>query len=115
MRCGAANKATDARFLQPDNAFAYAIDFDVQGAGHDALFAIGHFRTPLINYIRAGPNGTSYLEDRYGYWMTEFPAYQDAVAFFLNDFDKALDYAVKLDAQIEQDAKDAVGGGDVGE
>lgn len=106
--------------LGPDNSFAFAVDFDVKHADKDALFVIGHMRTPYVNYIRAkhpGTNSTkSYQEDRYGYWQTKFgDKLDDAVAFFVNDFDSALAKAKKFDRQVLQDSRAAVGGGDVGD
>ncbi|EST06759.1 protein of unknown function DUF1793 [Kalmanozyma brasiliensis GHG001] len=104
----------------PDNSFAFAVDFDAKHAAKDALFAVGHMRTPYVNYIRAkhpGSNSTkSYQEDRYGYWQTQFgDSLQDAVAFFINDFDSALEKAKKFDRQVLEDSRAAVGGGEVGD
>ncbi|CEH18783.1 hypothetical protein CBOM_05493 [Ceraceosorus bombacis] len=100
----------------PDNAFSFAVDFDNKKGSDDAIFAVGQFRDPLVNYIRAGSaQGSSYLEDRYGLWRTEFDTVDAATAFFVQDFENALKSAKKLDAQIDADARAAVGGGDIGE
>ncbi|PWY98696.1 DUF1793-domain-containing protein [Testicularia cyperi] len=103
----------------PDNSFAFAVDFDAKHADKDALFAVGHMRTPYVNYIRARHPGSkstkSYQEDRYGYWQTKFSKIEDAVAFFINDFDNALANAKKFDEQVVADSKAAVGGGEVGD
>ncbi|CDU24620.1 probable glutaminase A [Sporisorium scitamineum] len=106
--------------LGPDNSFAFAVDFDAKHADKDALFVVGHMRTPYVNYIRAkhpGTNSTkSYQEDRYGYWQTEFgDKLEDAVAFFVNDFDSALANAKAFDKQVLEDSRAAVGGGEVGD
>lgn len=105
----------------PDNSFAYSVDFDGKG-GDSALFAIGHMRTPYVNYIKkaktSNNNGTSpksYLQDRYGYWMSQYPNFSDAVSFFLSDFENALAHCIKLDNQVDKDSQEAVGGGLVGE
>lgn len=103
----------------PDNSFSFSVDFDDKG-GDDALFAIGHMRTPYVDYIKKttesnSTNPKSYRQDRYGFWMSEFPQFSDAVAFFINDFDNALSHCKKLDAQIEEDSKAVVGGGLIGE
>ena len=106
--------------LGPDNSFAFAVDFDAKHADKDALFVVGHMRTPYVNYIRAKNPGThstkSYQEDRYGYWQTEFgDKLEDAVAFFVNDFDSALANAKAFDKQVLEDSRAAVGGGEVGD
>lgn len=103
----------------PDNSFSYAVDFDGKG-GDDGLFAIGYMRSPYVNYIKRAPNinsttPKSYLQDRYGFWMSEYPNFSDAVTFFIDDFENALSHCMKLDAQIDADSKAAVGGGLVGE
>lgn len=105
--------------LGPDNSFAFAIDFDAKNAEPDALFVIGHMRTPYVNYIKAKNPGNesnaSYQQDRYGYWMSKFNSIEAAVNFFVNDFDSAYANAKKFDKQIVEDSKAAVGGGDVGD
>lgn len=106
--------------LGPDNSFAFAVDFDAKHADKDALFVVGHMRTPYVNYIRAknpGTNSTkSYQEDRYGYWQSEFgDKLEDAVAFFMNDFENALETAKAFDKQVADDSRAAVGGGAVGD
>lgn len=105
----------------PDNSFSYSVNFDGKG-GDDALFGIGHIRSPYVNYIKASNktrNGTdvptSYLQDRYGYWMSKYPNFSDLVAFFMSDFENALSHCKKLDAQIDRDSRAAVGGGQIGE
>lgn len=97
----------------PDNSFSFSMDFDVKKSKSDALFAIGHMRTPYINYIREVPGSDgykSYQQDRYGYWMTKFDRFDDAIAFFLNDWDSALSNAKEFDAKITEDSKSAIGG-----
>jgi hypothetical protein len=103
----------------PDNSFGYSVNFDGKG-GNDALFAVGFVRTPYVNYVKAQEqrNGssvpTSYLQDRYGYWMSKYPNFSDLVAFFLDDYENAVSHCTRLDQQIDQDSRNAVGGGDVG-
>lgn len=104
----------------PRNSFAYTVDFDVKTGGDDALFGIGHVRSPYVNYIQptnSTTNGTrrSYLEDRYGYWMGKYSNFQDLVGFFMGDFENALQHCEKLDAQIDHDSRAAVGGGRQGD
>lgn len=101
----------------PDNSFSFTVDFDEGNGGDDALFSVGHLRSPYVNYIRPASLSTgngSRLEDRYGYWMTKYPQFQDAVAFFMGDFENALQHCKKLDAQIDADSRAVVGGGDIG-
>ncbi|PWN48488.1 putative glutaminase A [Violaceomyces palustris] len=106
--------------LGPDNSFAFAVDFDAKGASSDALFVVGHMRSPYVNYIRkvGGPDSNStrsYQEDRYGYWMSKYPRLSDAVSFFMDDFESALAKGIKFDQQIVEDSKRVVGGGKVGD
>ncbi|UZJ57069.1 hypothetical protein CBS101457_006389 [Exobasidium rhododendri] len=103
----------------PDNSFAYTINFDGKG-GNEGLFAIGHMRTPYVNYIKRTPSSNStvpksFLQDRFGYWMSKYPNFSDAVSFFVDDFENALAHCKKLDQQIAVDSQAAVGGGLVGE
>ena len=106
------------RVAGDNNAFAYAVDFDSKQGDWTALFAIGQFRDPYVNYIRAknpGTNSTaSYQEDRYGLWAANFTM-DEATTFFVDDFENSLKHCTALDAQIESDSKAAVGGGDVGD
>ncbi|CAD6964113.1 unnamed protein product [Tilletia controversa] len=99
----------------PDNSFAFAVDFNVENSPADAVFSIGHFRTPYVNLVQAKNPGESYQERQYGYWQSGFSSLYDAVAFFLHDFDSALQNAIKFDQKILDDSKAAVGGGDVGD
>lgn len=103
----------------PDNSFAYTVDFDSKG-GDDALFAVGFIRTPYVNYIKAA-NGTnhtgtpsSFLQDRYGYWMSKYPNFSELVAFFMDDFENALSHCKQFDQKIDEDSRQAVGGGELG-
>ncbi|CAD6923402.1 unnamed protein product [Tilletia controversa] len=103
----------------PDNSFAFAVDFNVANSPADAVFSIGHFRTPYVNFAQArNPGdvaGKSDQEPQYGYWQSGFSSLFDTVAFFLHDFDSALKNAIKFDQKIHDDSKAAVGGGDVGD
>lgn len=110
-------KLTNARdtVAGPDNSFAYAVDFDSKRGGNDAVFAIGHLRTPYVNYIRADGKGGSYQEDRYGLWAANFTSFQDVVTFFVDDFENALNQSKKLDAQVLADSRAVVGGGKIGD
>ena len=104
------------RVAGPDNSFAFAVDFSVPNAASDVVFAVGHLRSPYLNYVRAVPGGSSsYQEDRFGYWQAKFPNFNEAIAFFVNDFEGALSNAKKFDAQVAADSKKAVGGGTVGD
>ncbi|CAO1618701.1 unnamed protein product [Jaminaea pallidilutea] len=106
------------RVAGDNNAFAYAVDFDSKHGEDEALFAIGHFRDPYINYVRAkhpGSNSTkSYQEERYGYWAANFTR-DEAVTFFLDDFENALKHCIKLDDKIASESKAVVGGGSIGD
>ncbi|EPQ25643.1 uncharacterized protein PFL1_06780 [Pseudozyma flocculosa PF-1] len=105
--------------LGPDNSYAFAVDFDVKGAAPNALFVVGHMRSPYVNYIRAkkpGSGSTAFFqEDRYGYWQTKFDTLEKAVSFFVDDFDSALAGAKQFDQQIVDDSKAVAGGGEVGD
>ncbi len=98
----------------PDNSFAFAVNMSDPTASSDVLFAVGHFPTPYVNYVRKvpGTQKSSYQQDRYGYWTTKYPNTYDAVSFFLNDFDTAVAASDKLDARIRKDALAAAGGAD---
>jgi hypothetical protein len=101
------------------NPFAYSIDFDGKG-GNEGLFAVGHMRTPYVNYIKRTPASNSshpksFLQDRFGYWMSKYPNFSDAVSFFIGDSENALAHCKDLDEQLHEDSKKAVGGGLVGE
>ncbi|CAO1620100.1 unnamed protein product [Parajaminaea phylloscopi] len=106
------------RVAGDNNAFAYAVDFDAQKSPADIVFAIGQFRDPYVNYIRAKNPGNgrneSFQQDRYGLWAANFTM-DEAVTFFVNDFENALKHCTKLDAKIAADARAVVGGGAVGD
>ncbi|KDN52653.1 DUF1793-domain-containing protein [Tilletiaria anomala UBC 951] len=101
----------------PDNSFAFSVNFSAPGAKNDLVFAIGHLRTPYVNYIKPVPGapGKSYQQDRYGYWQTKYPNFNDAVSFFVNDFAGALAGAMEFDKMIRTDSQNAAGGGAVGD
>ncbi|KAK0558195.1 hypothetical protein OC844_005346 [Tilletia horrida] len=103
----------------PDNSFAFAVDFTVANSTSDALFAIGHFRIPYVSMIKArkqgDPSKGSYRQWRYGYWQAKYPSIADAVVFFLNDFESALENAIKFDQMIEDESKAVMGGGAAGD
>ncbi|CAD6889053.1 unnamed protein product [Tilletia caries] len=103
----------------PGNSFAFAVDFNATNSTADAVFSLGHFRTPYVSLVQAkNPGdvaGKSYQEPQYGYWQSKFSTLHDAVAFFLDDFDSALKNAVKFDEKIKADSEAAVGGGDAGD
>jgi len=102
----------------PDNSFAFAVDFNVKDSPNDALFSIGHFRIPYVSYVRAVHPGTdstkSYSQNRFGYWQAKFPSIAAAVAFHLNDYEKAIAGALTFDKKIQDDSNAAVGGGFAG-
>ncbi|KAE8218857.1 hypothetical protein CF319_g7341 [Tilletia indica] len=103
----------------PDNSFAFAVDFNAANSTGDALFSLGHFRTPYVNFVKARNPGTlagdSFQESQYGYWQSKFHKLADVVAFFLTDFESALENALKFDKKIEDDSKAAMGGGAAGD
>lgn len=72
-----------------------------------ALFhlAVGHVRTPAVSYL-----GNSLAP----WWTTYWGPWADMVDWFLADHDPALAAATALEAQIQNDATAAVGGGSVG-
>ncbi|KAK0558194.1 hypothetical protein OC844_005345 [Tilletia horrida] len=105
--------------LGPDNSFAYSVDFTEKDAGSDIVFALGHFRTPYANYVRPSHPGTnsteSYQQELVGFWTTRFANFTDAIAFFLEDYGNALANSLAFDQKVENDSKNAAGGGSVGD
>ncbi|PWN22859.1 DUF1793-domain-containing protein [Microstroma glucosiphilum] len=102
----------------PQNAFAYSVDFDAKHGGNDVIFAIGHLRTPYVNYVKAVPGSKgkkSYQQDRYGLWAANFSSFDEVVTFFLDDFENALEHCTKLDKKIASESKAVVGGGKAGD
>ena len=79
----------------------------VAASGPSALFvvAVGHVRTPAVSYL-----GT----DLAPWWTTYWGSWQAMVDWFLADYPAASAAAQTLDAQIENTASAAVGGGTVG-
>ncbi|KAL1761754.1 hypothetical protein FB107DRAFT_286008 [Schizophyllum commune] len=70
-------------------------------ASEPVLFAIGHVRDPVINYIQ--PDGT--LQGLSYYWRSKYSSVADLITAFLADYPEALARATALDAQIRKDAE----------
>lgn len=67
----------------PNNSFAYAVDISTANAPSDVIIAVGHLRSPYLEYIRAVPGSVSqsYQQPRYGYWQAHFPNFAVAATF----------------------------------
>jgi hypothetical protein len=75
------------------------------GPSADFQVVVGHVRTPAISFL-----GT----DLNPWWTTYWSSWQEMVDWFVADYPAALGAATALDQQIQQDAGNAVGGGEVG-
>ena len=71
----------------------------------DFHVVVGHVRTPAVSFL-----GT----DLDPWWTTYWSSWQAMVDWFVADYRGALAHATALDQQIQKDANDAVGGGEVG-
>jgi hypothetical protein len=86
--------------------FAYAIDFgSVTSTPADApaLFAVGHTRDKIVQYITPGGSGGT-ITQRAPYWQTGFNSVQQMVAFYLQDWKKAVGVANALDTRVTTEA-----------
>lgn len=74
----------------------------VSGTAPDpVIFAIGHVRDPVIQYIQ--PDGS--FQARSYYWQSAYDSAASLISAFLDDYTNALARATTLDAQIRQDAE----------
>ncbi|KAI5899416.1 DUF1793-domain-containing protein [Schizophyllum commune H4-8] len=95
---------TDFRAIRDDwPVFGLAQDLgDVSTtASEPVVFAIGHVRDPVINYIQ--PDGT--MQGRSYYWRSKYDSVTELITAFLSDYPYALARATTLDAQIRKDAE----------
>ncbi|KAL1676966.1 DUF1793-domain-containing protein [Schizophyllum commune] len=95
---------TDFRAIR-DNWPVFSLAHDLGNVSTDPseplVFAIGHVRDPVINYIQ--PDGT--MQGRSYYWRSKYSSVADLITTFLDDYPQALTRATALDAQIRKDAE----------
>ncbi|KAB5594674.1 hypothetical protein CTheo_1821 [Ceratobasidium theobromae] len=86
----------------PVFAFARDIGTTTDSSQNPVVFAVGHVRDPLIQYIVAGNK----LEERHPYWLSKYANANDALTAFLSDaeYQHALSAASALDTKIFNDA-----------
>ncbi|KAL1665396.1 hypothetical protein GGF50DRAFT_126410 [Schizophyllum commune] len=91
---------TDFRAIR-DNWPVFGLAHDLGNVSIDAsepvVFAIGHVRDPVINYIQ--PDGD--IQGRSYYWRSKY----SSITAFLADYPEALPRATAFDAQIRKDAE----------
>lgn len=93
-------------------AFAYAKDLgQISSATNGtALFAIGHYREPAVQYIASGLSAPQ--SDRSLYFMTEYPSLESSLSFFYQDYANASSMSAEVDSKLQEDATAAVTGND---
>ncbi|KAK9899072.1 putative glutaminase A [Cystobasidium minutum MCA 4210] len=102
---------TDYRAISDSQpGFAYAKDFGQveASANATALFAIGHYRNPGVQYTASGL--TAPQSDRSLYFMAEYPSLESSLSFFYNDYATVSSMSAEVDAKIQEDATAAVPG-----
>lgn len=92
--------------------FAFAKDFGsiTTSANGTALFAIGHYRDPGVQFTASGLSAPQ--SDRSLFFMTEYPSLESSLSFFYNDYATVSAMSAEVDAKIQQDAASAVPGND---
>ncbi|QRV97100.1 DNA polymerase 1 [Ceratobasidium sp. AG-Ba] len=103
MSSGVLPNAQDTQFRAISDqwpVFAFAKESDSNGS--EVVFAVGHVRDPLVQYIVAGNR----LEERHPFWMSKYPTANDAISAFLSmeEYSHAVSAASALDAKIQTDA-----------
>ncbi|KAG8707228.1 hypothetical protein FRC09_001952 [Ceratobasidium sp. 395] len=86
----------------PVFAFARDIGSTADSSASPVVFAIGHVRDPLVQYIVAGNK----LEERHPYWLSKYATASDAISAFLasSEYQRALGASNTLDTKIQNDA-----------
>lgn len=82
--------------------FAFAVDLGSvgpQGLAQPVVFGIGHARESVVQYAVAGG-----IQDRVPYFMTKHATAQDALEFFMGDWQNATRTASLVDAQVDAHA-----------
>lgn len=104
---------TDYRAISDSQpGFAYAKDFgQLSGSANGkALFAIGHYREPAVQYTASGLSAPQ--SDRSLFFMTEYPSLESSLSFFYNDYATVSSLSAEVDAKLQQDATAAAAGND---
>ncbi|KAG8715007.1 hypothetical protein FRC11_006163 [Ceratobasidium sp. 423] len=86
----------------PVFAFARDIGSITDSSKSPVVFAVGHVRDPLVQYIVAG----NQLQERHPYWLSKYANANDALSAFLsdNEYQHSLTAASALDTKIFNDA-----------
>ncbi|MCW2637726.1 MAG: hypothetical protein JWP76_32, partial [Dactylosporangium sp.] len=88
--------------------FGFNRDLGTVGAAPTAplVFSIGHVRTPAVSYLGAQLDP---------WWRTYWPDWQSMLGWFRADLDAALATGAAVDSSINDRARQAVGGGSIGD
>ncbi|KAF8595372.1 DUF1793-domain-containing protein [Ceratobasidium sp. AG-I] len=104
---GALGNTQDTQFRAisdrwPVFAFARDIGSVTSSTSSPVVFAVGHTRDPLVQYIIAG----GALEPRYAYWLSKYATASDAISAFLStdEYQHSVSAASALDTKIFNDA-----------
>ncbi|KAG8693682.1 hypothetical protein FRC09_010360, partial [Ceratobasidium sp. 395] len=86
----------------PVFAFARDIGSTTNSAASPVVFAVGHVRDPLVQYIVAGNK----LEERHPYWLSKYATPIDLISSFLSaaEYQHAVGAAWTIDNKIYNDA-----------
>ncbi|QRW18759.1 glutaminase GtaA [Rhizoctonia solani] len=86
----------------PVFAFARDIGSITDSTKNPVVFAVGHVRDPLVQYIIAG----NQQQERHPYWLSKYANANDALSAFLSDseYQHSLTAASALDTKIFNDA-----------
>ncbi|KAG8693928.1 hypothetical protein FRC09_010174, partial [Ceratobasidium sp. 395] len=86
----------------PVFAFARDIGSTTNSAASPVVFAVGHVRDPLVQYITAGNK----LEERHPYWLSKYGTPIDLISSFLSaaEYQHAVGAAWTIDNKIYNDA-----------
>ncbi|KAG8714064.1 hypothetical protein FRC08_012425 [Ceratobasidium sp. 394] len=86
----------------PVFAFARDIGSTADSSASPVVFAVGHVRDPLVQYIVAGNK----LQERHPFWMSKYATGSEAISAFLSsaEYRHSVSVAAALDTKIQNDA-----------
>ncbi|KAG9084624.1 hypothetical protein FS749_005086, partial [Ceratobasidium sp. UAMH 11750] len=107
IKQGALDNSQDTQYRAisdrwPVFAFARDIGSTTNSAANPLVFAVGHVRDPLVQYVVAGNK----LEERHPYWLSKYPNATDMISSFLSasEYQHAVSAAWAIDNKIYNDA-----------
>lgn len=107
---GVLNNTQDTNFRAIDDdypVFGFAVDLGSVGSDSvESVFTINLAQSDAIQF-----NGANGVESLASYWTSSYPDYEDALAFFYNDYSNVAGLCTTLDNQIVTDST-AAGGAD---